>query len=442
MTDIDFLLPDVGEGLADAVVSRWIVAEGQPITRMEPMVEVETAKSTVEIPSPVDGVMARHGAAVGETLDVGALLAVLRPAGETGEIAPARGPHRRNESGAGDGRSAPADAEAAAATKRDGLPGRGSVSMVRAAPTVRRRAYREGIDLADVPATGDGGRVLMSDLELHVQHAVMGGAQAGATREAPAAEAATAPDSAGITAAAVGDGRERRGIQQERSHTLHPMRTAIIETLSRAWRQVPLITDLREVDATELARVRPILRDELGSSRLTYTALFCTVVIAALRRHPEFNIWFDADSRTVTYKEHVDLGVAVSVPGGLSVGVVHRAEALTMGDLSASISDIADRARNGRLSLAEMAGATITVTSFGTHGGWFGTPLVIPPQALITGFGAVKDRVVAVDGQAVVRPVVPLSVSADHRVIDGAELSTFCSTVERLIAEPARLAVV
>lgn len=419
MTDLEFFLPDVGEGLADATILSWLVAEGDPVRRMEPMVEVETAKSSVEIPSPVDGVMVRHGAAAGETLPIAALLAVLRiPEGQVagGPTPPAVTP------------TASEPATGAPRAVRDETPSvdpdpTAARSRPRAAPTVRRRAYRAGVDLADVAATGDGGRVLMTDLENHLA----------------AQQSELIPTAPGPTAAS----NRQHGIQLERSQVLSPMRTAIVETLTQAWTSVPLITDLREVDATELKRLRPILRDEIGEEgRLTYTALFCSVVIATLRKHPEFNIWFDSDRKEVTYKEHVNLGVAVSVPGGLSVGVVHEAESLSPGDLATAIDDLAGRAREGRLSRHEITGATVTVTSFGTHGGWLGTPLVIPPQAVIVGVGAIKDRAVAVDGQVVVRPIAPLSVSADHRVIDGAELSTFCSTLERLIVEPARMVVV
>jgi pyruvate/2-oxoglutarate dehydrogenase complex dihydrolipoamide acyltransferase (E2) component len=438
MRDIEFRLPDVGEGLAEATISAWLAAEGEPVTRMESMVEVETAKSSVEIPSPVTGVMLRHGAPASETLPVGALLAVLRV--DDAEAANAGvGSSTADDPGDSDTASGPARAPLAVAAAAS-YPTAATVDrtastvpahepagvarrlLMRAAPTVRRRAQQAGVNLADVPATGDGGRVLMADLERHL---------------AAATSLRTGGDRDGTRAP------RGHGIQSERAQTLSPMRTAIVESLTAAWSTVPLITDLREVDATELTRLRTILRDEIGTeSRFTYTALFCTVVIAALRRHPEFNIWFDADSRTVTYKEHIDLGVAVSVPGGLSVGVVHGAESLPTGELAAAINDLAGRARAGRLSRSDMSGATVTVTSFGTHGGWFGTPLVIPPQALIVGIGGIRDRAVAVDGKAAVRPVAPLSVSADHRVIDGAELSTFCSTLERLIVEPARMAVI
>lgn len=419
MNDIHFALPDVGEGLAEALISRWFVAEGEPVARMDPMVEIETAKSAVEIPSPVDGIMVRHGAAAGDSLSVGSLLAVLesndRPAGGETPVTAVDTAQRH--------------------------PGE---RRVRAAPTVRRRAHQAGVDLAAVTASGPGDRVLMSDLEAHLGAGELGPAQAtlqdsvtAAATSTPAAEAPSATRVPHRSAAHRGG-----GIQPARSERLGSMRSAIFDTMTRAWASVPLITDIREVDATQLRDARAALREESGADRLTYTTLFCHIVIAALRRHPELNVLLDADARTLNYQEHVDLGVAVSVPGGLSVGVVRQAEQLSLGELADAIGSVSSRARDGQLSGADMTGATITVTSFGTHGGWFGTPLVIPPQVLIVGFGGIKDTVVPVDGVPAVRPTLPMSVSADHRVVDGAELSVFCSTVERFVTEPVRMVAI
>lgn len=396
MSLVEFRLPDVGEGLAEAVIVRWLANEGEPVTRMAPMIEIETAKSVVEIPSPVSGVMIRHAAAEGETIDIGAVLAVLREEAAAGTGSVPTSP------------AGPLDPPVLAPV-RTAPP---SAPQVAAAPTVRRKAYLHGIDLADVAASGPGGRVLMSDLNDHLTRTVQQPTQ-------------IAPSRAG-----------------GRTVPLSPLRSAIFDTLSRAWRDVPLITDMREADASGLQHAKAVLGPELPSGRLTYTTLFCAVVVAALSRHPEFNASLDAEARAITYHDSVDLGLAISVPGGLMVGVVPAAETMPLRDLAAAVESMAERARTGKLAAEQLRDATITVSSFGAYGGWYGTPLVVPPQLAVTGFGPVQDRVVAVDGQPVVRPTVPLSVSADHRVIDGAELSTFCTAVERLLADPIRLLAV
>jgi pyruvate dehydrogenase E2 component (dihydrolipoamide acetyltransferase) len=406
---LEFRLPDVGEGLAEAEIVRWLVPEGAPVQRMAPMVEIETAKSTVEIPSPVTGLLLRHGAPEGSVIDVGAVLAVLAPA--DGATRPRVEP--------GPVESSPAAAPPAAPTPTSGgaqeVTGR---RRVPAAPTVRRLAVQLGVDITDVTGTGPAGRVLAQDVRAVVEAPT--GSPVGGTVSSDA-------DTAGIAAAA------------DRTEKLSPMRMAIMNRLTEAWSKVPLITDMRDVDATALTQARGSLSDELGGERVTFTALFAAVVTAALQRHPVLNASLDPDAGTVTYHASIDLGIAVALPDGLTVGVVRGCERLSLRELSRAISGVAEKARTGRLSAAESRGATFTLSSFGQFGGWYGTPLVLPPQVGIAGFGPIKDAVVAVDGRPEVRPTLPLSVSADHRLVDGAALSAFSSTIERLVAQPVRM---
>lgn len=407
---LEFLLPDVGEGLAEAEIVRWLVPEGAPVQRMTAMVEIETAKSTVEIPSPVTGLLLRHGAPEGSVIDVGSLLAVLSPAD-----APPAPPVEPSGSAAPSVGPPPAPVPAGSASRR----------RVPAAPTVRRLAVELGIDLADVTGTGPAGRVLEQDLRAAVD------AAAGPSSDGPtptvAPREAHGPTDRDVAATS------------DRTEKLSPMRVAIMNRLAEAWSKVPLITDLRDVDATALTQARGALCDELDGERVTFTALFAAVVTAALQRHPLLNASLDADAGTVTYHASIDLGIAVALPDGLTVGVVHGCERLSLRELSSAISGVAEKARSGRLTAAESRGATFTLSSFGQFGGWYGTPLVVPPQVGIAGFGPVKDAVVAVDGRPEVRPTLPLSVSADHRLVDGAALSAFSSTIERLVAEPVRM---
>lgn len=401
MSEFDFHLPDVGEGLAEAEIVRWLVPEGGQVVRMEPMVEIETAKSIVEIPSPVDGTLVRHGAPEGKTLDVGAVLAVLSSTKAVEPAAP--------ESPAG---SSPQVEESAGAVTAISTTGR---RRVPAAPTVRKLAVQLGIDLAEVTGSGPAGRVLASDVDA-------------------AADAAANPQVAPTAVRA-----PRGDASADRTEKLSGMRAAIMDRLAAAWSQVPLITDMRDADAAGLVQARKSLIDEMEGEKVTFTTLFAAVALAALRRHPSFNASLDPAAGTVTYHGAVDLGIAVSVPGGLSVGVVRDAGSLSLREFGQEINDVAEEARAGQLSVDRSRGATFTISSFGQFGGWYGTPLVVPPQVAIAGFGPIKDKVVPVDGVPAVRPTLAMSVSADHRLIDGAELSTFCSTIERMIAEPIRI---
>lgn len=372
MSRHEFRLPDVGEGLAEAVVLTWLVAEGAPVAHMQPIVEVETAKSVVEIPSPLEGTMVSHGAREGASLDVGAVLAVLESAAPEGAV-----PERVQ--------TPPA-------------------KRVPAAPTVRRRAHELGIALEAVQGTGPGGRVLAADLDRH---------------------AAPAPVAVPPAAKAAG-----------RTEPLTGRRSAIAGTLAQAWSQVPLITDLRDADAVGLVAAREAIRRELDGEPLTYTTLFAYIVCAALRRFPRFNASIDVEEGTMTFHERIDLGIAVSSAEGLSVGVIGDAAGYSLRELGAKVAEVAEAARAGRLSREQSTGATFTVSSFGQFGGWYGTPLVVPPQVAIAGFGPVKDKVVPYRGEPAIRATLAMSISADHRLIDGAELSEFASFIERLVGDP------
>jgi pyruvate dehydrogenase E2 component (dihydrolipoamide acetyltransferase) len=395
VSEYRFELPDVGEGLAEAAVSRWIVAEGQTVRRMEPIVELETAKSVVEIPSPVAGVLTRHGAREGESLDVGAVLAVIA----TADAAPAGPPA-----------SAPA-------------PDRSAPRRAPASPSTRRLAARKGVDLAQVTATGPGGRILAADVEAHL---------AAPSTTTPTSTTSEPTPAAPAVRRTAGDGRD------DVVSRLTPLRQTIATTLANAWSTVPLITDLRDVDAVGLVGARTSIAHELGRP-VSYTALFARATVAALGRHPAFNASLDLDAGTMTQHGAVHLGIAVATPGGLSVAVVRDADLLSLPGLADEIARLADAARAGRLSPAEASGATFTVSSFGQFGGWYGTPLVVPPQVAIAGFGPIADKVVAHESTPAVRATLALSVSADHRLLDGADLSGFCSTLERLLADPVRL---
>jgi pyruvate/2-oxoglutarate dehydrogenase complex dihydrolipoamide acyltransferase (E2) component len=409
VSEFEFLLPDVGEGLAEAEVVHWMVREGGTIHRMEPMVEIETAKSTVEIPSPVTGTLVRHGAPEGTVLDIGAVLAVLS---STAPMHPAL------EAPPKEAVEAPDRVDGVAAARRTSTTAAAddiARRRVPAAPTVRRLAAELGVALADVAGTGPGGRVLGVDVETA---AAQGNSLAGTTAPSPVAASTTPGD---------------------RTEKLSPMRLAIMGTLMDAWSKVPLITDMRDADVTSLVQARAALIEELTGEKVSYTTLFTAAALAALRRHPVFNASLNQTAGTVSYHSSVNLGVAISVRGGLSVGVVRDADSLTLKELGQAVSRVAEKARTGSLSSEESSGATFTVSSFGQFGGWYGTPLVVPPQVAIAGFGPIKDKVVAIDGAPVVRATLAMSISADHRLIDGAELSTFCSTIERLIAEPVRM---
>jgi pyruvate dehydrogenase E2 component (dihydrolipoamide acetyltransferase) len=394
MSTIELRLPDVGEGTASADVLEWRVAEGESVREHDVLVEVQTDKAAVEIPAPASGTLVRHGAAAGESLDVGAVLAVIETAdgAATGDGGGAPAPATAeppDAAAAGDGRGTPAPATAEAPDAVSSRP--------LAAPATRRLARERGIDLRALSGSGPHGRITREDVE----HAAPG--------------AAAAP-----SAPAAGEVVPLRGL-----------RRAIARSLTEAWRTVPHVTDYREVDATALLALR-----EHG---LKPTPVLIKIAATALARHPYVNASIDLEREEITLHANVDIGVATATDEGLVVPVVRDAGGRSIEEIAAEVERLTELARANRLRQEDLSGGTFTVNNYGGLGIWLGTPIVKPPQVANLGIGAIRDQVVPVDGQPAVRPIAALAVSADHRVLDGDTLAAFVSDVVRCIEQPALL---
>lgn len=361
-----FHLPDLGEGLEEAVISSWLVAEGEEVSRNQPLVEVETAKAVVEIPSPVAGrVMALHAAA-GETVHVGAPLVTFEPL-EAGEpVLRSRGPGAAPE-----GPSAPAPAT----------------------PAVRALAKRLGVELAAVRGTGPGGRITREDVE------------AAATARAEA-EVEVLP--------------------------ISPVRRAIAENLTRVVREVPQVTTWRTVDCTALEAFRA----ELGLSPLP---ILVRALAEVCRDHPWLNGSYRADLGEIHLHRHVHVGIATDTERGLLVPVVRDVGSLGITAVAAEIARLAEAARAGALAPADMAGGTITVTNTGSYGSEAGTPILNPPQGAIVALGVIEPRALVVGGRVEARPACTLSLTFDHRLLDGATAGRAFGALVDLLEDPERL---
>lgn len=417
MSLLDFRLPDVGEGLSEAEIVKWHVAPGDRVERDQVIVEVQTDKSIVELPAPADGVVDRLGGDAGDVLAVGAIVAVFRLDGPT--------PARPSED------TAPAEpAQGAAAEPASSATGNGAPGGRRplAAPATRKLAVELGVDLAAVEGSGPGGRITKDDVR-QAADAVTAGPVAAAAQSAEPREAAT-------PAAAPA----QRG--EDEVVPLRGLRRRIAQTMTEAWERVPHITDMREIDATGLVSARARLRGHLRPDvRLTYLPLLVKAVVVALRRYRKFNASLDWDAQTVTYHAACNIGIATATDEGLIVPVVHDADRLGLVALARETERLAEAARTRRIAVEDTSGGTCTITNTGTYGGWLGTPIIRPPEAAIVGVGRIADTVVAQDGQPVVRPTLPLSVAADHRLIDGHELGAFVATLEAVLADPILLLV-
>jgi pyruvate/2-oxoglutarate dehydrogenase complex dihydrolipoamide acyltransferase (E2) component len=392
----EFQLPDVGEGLSEAEVVTWLVRVGDQVVTDQPMVELQTDKALVEMPAPATGTVRRLGAEEGAVLRVGDVLVVI-------------------DDGSGAARE-PGTAAEAATTRRNGKP--------LAAPATRRLARELGVDLAGVRGSGPGGRITDADVQ---------------------AAANPAPAPSGTPAAAAAPSRRAPspmppGPERERV-PLRGLRRRISETMTQSWQTIPHITAFHEVDALALLELRERLRAraERAGTPLTLTAFLVKAAALALVDHPGVNSSLDLDAGEIVLHRRRNVGVAVSTPDGLIVPVIRDADAKSLLATAREVDQLGRAARERSVDLADLQGGTFTVTNHGPLGGWFGTPIIRPGEAGILGIGRAQDRPVAVDGALAVRPVLPLSFAADHRLVDGDLQIAFCLTVKGLLQDPVQL---
>ncbi len=379
---VPFRLPDLGEGMAEAEIVRWEVAVGDHVVRDQVVAIVQTDKAEVELPVPHVGTVTALGGKVGDILLVGATVVELAPddASATGTVPPTR--------------------------PSEGAPAR-AAPPVHAAPPVRKLARDLGIDLGQVAGSGPGGRVTAGDV------------RAAAAPEAP------------VTTREPGAGEERV--------PLRGIRRAMARNMAEAWRTIPHVSLFDEIDARPLLEALRAARELSGSDTLTLTAFFVRVSVVALTAQPLLNASLDDAAGEIVYHHAVNVGIAVASDDGLVVPVVHGAQSLGLHALGDEIGRVTAAARAGGLPPDEIRGATFTVTNFGTEGGRFATPIVRPPQVAILGCGAIRPQPVVDGDRVVAAPALPLSLSADHRVVDGHHATTFLDTVAGLLREPLHL---
>jgi pyruvate dehydrogenase E2 component (dihydrolipoyllysine-residue acetyltransferase) len=374
----EFRLPDIGEGLTEAEVVDWLVDEGQEVALDQPLVQIETDKAVTDIPSPRAGVLVRRGAPAGATVRVGEVLAVIGDASEGEEeplpivgTLPGPAEKSRNET-----------RKETSSTRSD------AAASGEALPLVRRLATDLGVDLSTVAGTGPGRRVTKEDVEA-------------AARTPGGAPAPGSPS----------DGERVR---------LSKLRRTIAENMSRSWREIPHVTTFGEADATALLAAR-----QRGGLRLD--AHFIRAVLPALMAHPEFNA--SLDGADLLLRRRYDIGIAVDTPEGLMVVVVRGADRRTPAELSREIERLTAAARDRTAKPDEVAGQTFTTSNIGSVGGGHGTPIIPFGTTAILSFGRIREQPVVRDGRLEIRPLLPLSLSYDHRVIDGAMGRRFLAAV-------------
>ncbi|HEX3325875.1 MAG TPA: dihydrolipoamide acetyltransferase family protein [Actinomycetota bacterium] len=411
----DFALPDLGEGVAEAEIDRWLVEEGQQIGEDDPLVEVITDKATAEIPSPFAGVVSRIHVQSGQVVPVGTVLvtigeptAVSEDGASGAETALMSEPQSAN------------DPETSADRGRETeSPQTGGLAM----PPIRRLARELDVDLTTVTGSGPGGRILREDVE----------AAAGAlapTASEPASGSQRVPT--GSEPASAGGRREPfRGVRRR-----------IAERMLEAHLAVPPVTHVEECDVTELDATRRLANDRSPDEvHLTFLPFIVKAVVQGLKDHPALNASLDEAAGEIVFHDHYDIGIAVDAPAGLVVPVIKDADKKRLRAIASEIERLSAAARDGSLSNADISNGTFTVTSPGPFGGLMATPIVLHPQSAILGVHRAGDRAVVRDGQIVIRKMMNMSVTFDHRILDGMTAARFILDVVKLLEHPAVLAL-
>ncbi|MCA3254643.1 MAG: 2-oxoglutarate dehydrogenase complex dihydrolipoyllysine-residue succinyltransferase [Alphaproteobacteria bacterium] len=413
----DVTIPPLGESITEASVGQWLKAPGDPVKADEPIVSLETDKVAVEVPSPVDGVMGEQLAAVGDTVAVGSVVARI----EAGVAAPAPAPAAPAPVAApAPAASAPAPAAAAPAPAAapSATPDYEAIS-----PAVRRLLGDYNLDPKSIAASGKDGRLTKADVLTAIDN--------GTARLLTPAAAPSAP--AAAPAAPAGERREER-VRMTR------LRQTIARRLKEAQNTAAMLTTFNDVDMSALIAARDKYRDLFEKKhgvRLGFMSFFVKACTMALREVPAVNASIEGDE--IVYRDYADIGVAVSSPGGLVVPILRDADKRGFADVEKAIADFGRRARDGQLKLEEMQGGTFTISNGGVFGSLMSTPILNPPQSGVLGMHRIEDRPVVRNGEIVIRPMMYLALSYDHRLIDGREAVTFLVRVKEAIEDPARL---
>jgi 2-oxoisovalerate dehydrogenase E2 component (dihydrolipoyl transacylase) len=424
MSQFIFKMPDLGEGTVEAEIVAWHTKPGDVVQEDQVIVEVMTDKAAVEVPAPVGGRVVSISGEPGDKVAVGSPLIVFEtaaaaaaPAAPEAAPAPASVPAAPPRSGL----AAPMRASGASIAAPD--PGQPlKLGRVKASPASRRRAREAGIDLSTIAGSGPGGRILRGDLMA---------ADSRAAARPPTGSGAGGATSAGAPSAP----------PETTEIKVIGVRRIIAERMSEAKRNIPHFAYVEEVDVTELESLRQHLNAKLakGEPGLTYLPLVVLALTRTLESFPQCNVLYDAARGVLVRHRAVHVGVATQTPDGLKVPVVRNAHALSLWDLAADIRRVSERARTNKATRDELVGSTITVTSLGKLGGIASTPVINAPEVAIIGLNKAVDRPVVHDGAVIVRRIMNLSSSFDHRFVDGYDAAAMIQTLKDLLEHPATI---
>lgn len=394
MARFEFKMPDVGEGLAEVEVVQWFVQVGEAVQENQPIVEVETDKTIVTMPAPATGRVIEVAAQVGERVKVGTFLLAIETVGD---------PELPTPGG-----------EEVVLSERTASPQSLIANYqlpILASPLARKIARDLGVNLKEVAGSGPRGRISEDDVRRHAE-------------KRPAVQISPPqPDLTGLT-----PGDERIPVRG--------VRRRIAETMAESVRTIPQVVGFHEFDAAELVKERAYWQRyaEAAGVRLTYLPFIIKAVVEALKKHPYLNAsYVDGPEPVILLKKSYNIGIATTTADGLVVPVLHAADQFDLLELARRAEQLISAARERRTTPKDMQDGTFTITNVGPAGGWFGTSIIRPPEAALIGLGKIEDKAVVRDGQIVARPILPLSLTFDHRIIDGAEALAFVQTLRQYL---------
>lgn len=416
----EFKFPDIGEGITEGELVRWLVKEGDVVRQDQPLARIETDKAVAELPSPRSGVVLKLHHKEGDTIKVGETLVTI---GEAGELSRAQGAAEQKKTGTSRIASAsvvgrleedeetaeePQTASAPESTPAD--------AHVLATPAVRRLARDLHIDLTHVGGTGKEGRITEEDVRSYASH-----------EESPAAKVSKKYDMFGYV---------------ERV-PLKGIRKATAKHMTQAAYTAPHVTHMDEADATALWQLRAKEKETAAKKKihLTFLPFIVKAVVAALKEHPYINAALDESHEEIMLKKYYNIGIAVDAEGGLLVPVIKNAQDKSILDIAKEIEEFAEKARSRSIDAMEMKGGSFTITNVGSIGGTYATPIINYPEVAILATGAIRDKAAVKDGKVVVLKILPLSLAFDHRVIDGAEAARFMNDLIKYLEDPELLLI-
>jgi pyruvate dehydrogenase E2 component (dihydrolipoamide acetyltransferase) len=440
MAIYEFKLPDIGEGIHEGEITKWLVKNGDSVTEDQPIVEVQTDKILVELPSPVTGKVLEIKMQEGTVATVGDVIVTFETAGAGNAAQTDSQPQQpvaetppapATQPAAGESKQAPAASATPAA------PAKATNGVILATPSVRKYAREKGVDLTTVVGTGKNNRITREDVDR-----AAAGAPAAATT--PAAAPQVQPEPVAQTQAAqapTADKTVPQATTAEERVPLKGIRKTIAQAMAKSKYTAPHVTIMDEVDVTKLVELRTQQKAvaEQKGIKLTYLPFIVKAVVSGLRAYPALNASIDDEREEIVYKYDYHIGIATDTDQGLLVPVVRSADRKSMWTIASEIADLAKRGREGKLTVPELKGSTFTITNIGSAGGMFFTPIINYPEVAILGVGRITEKPVVKDGQLAIAPVLALSLSFDHRLIDGVTAQQFMNHIKRLLSDPQAL---